>query len=178
MRIVNRENLYIKWVYRYELLKTIKLKSNKKGGMKMKRLNISFIPFVFLVLGLVALGGNAQTAVAQETAPPGGEFKKVSSLVELPDFLPGLGTLYVNPATLPAGPFLAYDREGHLVSTIYMIPLEDINNHKAFNNLAVAQAPKVDHVDMYYNAGHPGVPVPHYHVILWYISPEKAAALK
>ncbi|MGH7909385.1 MAG: DUF5602 domain-containing protein, partial [Nitrososphaera sp.] len=74
--------------------------------------------------------------------------------------------------------FLAYDRQGHLVSTVYMIPLKDINDQKAFNNLTVAHGPKVDHVDMYYNAGHPGVPEPHYHVILWYISPEKAAALK
>lgn len=32
--------------------------------------------------------------------------------------------------------------------------------------------------DMYFNAGHPGVPEPHYQVILWYISPEKAAGLK
>ena len=141
----------------------------------MKRLITSSM---FLALCLLVLGGYAKTPLAQEKAPPGGEFKKVSSLVQLPDFLPGLGTLYVNPATLPAGPFLAYDREGNLVSTVFMIPLKDINNQKAFNNLAVAQAPKVDHVDMYYNAGHPGVPEPHYHVILWYISPEKAAALK
>ncbi|MGZ3648919.1 MAG: hypothetical protein ACXU9G_07820, partial [Syntrophales bacterium] len=95
----------------------------------------------------------------------------------LPDFLPGLGTLYVDPATLPAGPFLAYDRKGHLVSSVYMIPLKDINEHKEFKNLKVAEM-KVDHVDMYFNAGHPGVPDPHYHVILWYISPEKAAAMK
>jgi len=141
----------------------------------MRRFIVSFILSAFCLL---VVGGYANTTLAQETAPPGGEFKKVNSLVELPDFLPGLGTLYVNPATLPAGPFLAYDREGHLVSTVYMIPLKDINDHKAINNLAVAQGPKVDHVDMYYNAGHPGVPEPHYHVILWYISPEKAAALK
>jgi hypothetical protein len=31
---------------------------------------------------------------------------------------------------------------------------------------------------MYYNAGHPGVAEPHYHVVIWYVSPEKAAALK
>ena len=37
-------------------------------------------------------------------APPGGNFKKVSSLVSLPDFVSGLGTLYVDPATLPQGP--------------------------------------------------------------------------
>ncbi len=140
----------------------------------MKRLSIGVM---LLVLCLLALG-NTQTALSQEMAPPGGKYKKVSSLVKLPDFLPGLGTLYVDPATLPAGPFLAYDREGHLVSTVYMIPLKDINDHKAFNDLAVAQGQKVDHVDMYFNAGHPGVPEPHYHVILWYISPDKAAALK
>ena len=38
--------------------------------------------------------------------PPGGKYKKVSTLVALPAFVPGLGTLYVDPATLPAGPFL------------------------------------------------------------------------
>jgi hypothetical protein len=58
-----------------------------------------------------------------------------------------------------------------------MIPLKDITAHKAFTNLGVAAA-TVDHVDMYYNAGHPGVAEPHYHVVLWYVSPEKAAALK
>ena len=34
-----------------------------------------------------------------------------------------------------------------------------------------------DHVDIMYNAGHPGVAMPHYHVIVWYISPEAAAKL-
>ena len=44
-------------------------------------------------------------ACAQNVAksPPGGDYKKVAELVKLPDFLPGLGTLYVNPKTLPAG---------------------------------------------------------------------------
>jgi hypothetical protein len=49
--------------------------------------------------------------------------------------------------------------------------------HKPFENLAAAPG-KVDHVDMYYNAGHPGVAEPHYHVVIWYVSPEKAAAVK
>jgi len=103
--------------------------------------------------------GESIPAQAQMTAPPGGDYKKVSSLVALPDFLPGLGTLYVKPATLPAGPFLAYDRDGKLVSSVYMIPLKDIEAHKAFNGLVAAQE-KVDHVDMYFNAGHPGCPSP------------------
>jgi hypothetical protein len=115
---------------------------------------------------------------AQSSAPPGDGYRKVSTLVALPDFLPGLGTLYANPATLPAGPFLAYDRQGNLVSSIYMIPLDDMNAQKAFTGLKTAQGKQVDHVDVVYNAGHPGVAEPHYHFIQWYIPADKAAALK
>jgi hypothetical protein len=133
------------------------------------------ITVVALALGFAAVG--VTPVAAQQTAPPGGEFQKVSALVALPDFLPGMGTLYVNPKTLPVGPFLAYDRDGKLVSSIYMVPMKDFEAKKAFNNLGVAQE-KVDHVDFYYNAGHPGVAEPHYHVVVWYVSPEKAASLK
>jgi hypothetical protein len=114
--------------------------------------------------------------MAQQTAPPS-NYKKVSTLVSLPDFVPGLGTLYVDPTTLPAGPFLGYDKQGKLLSSVYMIPIKDITAHKAFNNLAVAKE-KVDHVDMYYNAGHPGVAEPHYHMVIWYVWPQQAEALK
>jgi hypothetical protein len=71
--------------------------------------------------------------------------------------------------TLPAGPFLAYDRDGKLVSTVYMIPTEDITAQKKFDDLA-SPGGKVDHVSMYFNAGHPGVEKPHYHVVLWHVS--------
>ena len=128
-----------------------------------------------LALAVLATVGCSST-MAQQTAPPS-NYKKVSTLVALPDVIPGLGTLYVDPATLPAGPFLAYDRQGTLVSSVYMIPVKDITAHKAFNGLAAAKE-KVDHVDMYYNAGHPGVAEPHYHVVIWYVSPQQAAALK
>ncbi len=103
-----------------------------------------------------------------QKAPPGGSYKKVSELVKLPDFLPNLGQLYVDPKTLPAGPFLAYDHDGKLVSTIYMIPVKDISDQKKFDDLA-APGGKVDHVSLYFNAGHPGVPEPHYHIVLWHV---------
>ncbi|MGH7669018.1 MAG: hypothetical protein ACRENQ_05950, partial [Gemmatimonadaceae bacterium] len=108
-----------------------------------------------LGFGLVAAAPSSAAAQAKE--PPGGAYKKVSSLVALPDYLPGLGTLYVVPSTLPAGPFLAYDHQGHLVSSIYMIPISDMNAHKDFSHLAAAHE-RVDHVDVVFNAGHPGVP--------------------
>jgi len=144
----------------------------------MKRSRASLLAAGLAVgLGLVVLAGWAPSLLALQTAPPGGQYQKVSALVPLPDFVPGLGTLYVDPKTLPVGPFLAYDHQGQLVSSVYMVPMKDLEAKKTFANLGVAQE-KVDHVDLYYNAGHPGVAEPHYHVVVWYVSPEKAAALK
>jgi len=64
----------------------------------------------------------AQNTTALVQSPPPAPYAKVSDLVALPEFLPGLGTLYVDPATLPAGPFLGYDRDGKLAATVYMTP--------------------------------------------------------
>lgn len=139
-----------------------------------------------LLIGLVMLGltacasaggykssaGNQAMSASSSMQPPAG-FTKVSKITALPDFLPGLGTLYVRPDTLPAGPFLAYDRDGKFVSTIYMIPLADLNAHKKFSDLDAFGAKTVA-VDMYYNAGHPGVQVPHYHIVLWHVPPDQA----
>ncbi|PWC40019.1 hypothetical protein TSO352_06985 [Azospirillum sp. TSO35-2] len=122
-----------------------------------------------MIAGAFALAVVPAQAQSVDKAPPGGAYKKVSELVKLPDFLPGMGTLYVDPKTLPAGPFLAYDHDGRLASTIYMIPVEDIQGQKTFDNLKAAGG-NVDHVDMYYNAGHPGVEKPHYHIVLWHVS--------
>jgi hypothetical protein len=107
-------------------------------------------------------------------APPAEPLQAVSSLVPLPEFLPGMGQLFVDPSTLPAGPFLAYDHDGALVSTIYMLPLEDLNPDNRFEDLA-APGGNVDHVDVYYNAGHPGVEVPHVHVVLWHVPASEEA---
>ena len=121
-----------------------------------------------LASGIIAASAVPALARGVTEMPPPAQYKKVSSLVKLPDFLPGLGTLYVDPKTLPDGPFLAYDRQGKLVSTIYMIPLKDLDAHTNIPDLAAPGGP-VDHVSFYFNAGHPGVPEPHYHVILWHV---------
>ncbi len=139
----------------------------------MIRLSLSAVA---ALLGIGLFAASPSSVEAQAQAPPGGTYKKVSTLVALPDFVPGLGTLYIDPATLPAGPFLAYDHQGTLVSSIYMVPLKDMNAQKAFPGLK-AGPEKVNHVDIVYNAGHPGVAEPHYHMIVWYISPQSAAQL-
>ena len=55
--------------------------------------------FVCVALSLVVVAAvGCTSAMAQRTAPAS-NYKKVSTLVSLPDFIPGLGTLYVDPAT-------------------------------------------------------------------------------
>lgn len=125
---------------------------------------------IIAIAGALAL--TATVAQAQDVSPPEG-YQAVSDLVELPEFLPGMGALYVQPETLPAGPFLAYDRQGKLVSSIYMIPLDDLQAQQSFDGLGVGDATVVA-TDLHYNAGHPGVEEPHYHIVLWHVSPEEA----
>ena len=98
-------------------------------------------------------------------APPPAPYAKVSKLVALPDFIPGLGTLYVDPATLPAGPFLGYDHLGKLAATVYMTPIDQLKDGKAFEDLKLGNA-NVTSVEVYYNAGHPAVEKPHIHIVL------------
>jgi hypothetical protein len=123
------------------------------------------------LVGLVAIGmmvAPLALAAGVTKEPPRAPYKKVSTLVKLPDFIPGIGTLYVEPKTLPQGPFLAYDHKHRLVSTIYMVPLKDLDAKSNFADLA-APGGRVDHVSLYYNAGHPGVEEPHYHIVLWHV---------
>jgi len=102
--------------------------------------------------------------------PPAGAFEKVSELMKLPDFLPGFGQRNIDPKIRPVGPFLAYDREDRPMSTVYRVLIEDLSNKdKRFDDLA-APGGKVDHVDIYFNAGHPGVEKPHAHVVLWHVA--------
>lgn len=109
----------------------------------------------------------AQTKDAMMTSPPGEPYVQVSDVLPLPEFLPGLGTLFVDPGTLPAGPFLSYDHDGKLSATVYMTPLEELQNGTAYDGLSLG-ADRVTGVDIYYNAGHPGVEAPHAHVVLFH----------
>jgi hypothetical protein len=120
---------------------------------------------------------SAASAKTKSKAPPGGNYRKVSELVRFPDFYPGLGQLWVEPATIPVGPFRAYDRNGELVSTILMVPLDDLNAHKTHEAVRGTPEP-VHHIDMHFTEGHPGVDEPHYHIILWHVPQERVATLR
>ncbi len=137
--------------------------------MKREMLAAVAVAFLFAVPMTIRAAGKSDVTT---TPPP--SFKKVSSLVKLPDYLPGLGVLYVDPSTLPVGPFLGYDKDGKLVNITYMIPVKDFEAHKNMTDLGANLGDlKIDHTDIEFNPGHPGVQEAHYHVIEWLISKDQ-----
>jgi hypothetical protein len=148
--------------------------NHRKGTTLMKRIpQVLVAGFAALCLALVT---DIAIAADIHTKPPA-NFKKVSTLVTLPEYLPGLGVLYVDPSTLPVGPFLGYDKSGHLVNVIYMVPLKDLDAHKNFQTLGGKLGNlTIKHTDLIYNPGHPGVEEPHYHVIEWLITKQRQDA--
>lgn len=156
---------------------------------KTKPLTLFVVAAFFVTALAVSLMASTYTAYSAThierhgkismTAPPGAPYEKVSKLVQLPDYLPGMGTLYVDPKTLPVGPYLGYNHAGKLVNIIYMVPVEDLESHKAFTNLGAAVAGlRVDHTELRYNPGHPGLEKPHYHITEWLISEAAETAMK
>ncbi|MGO2132759.1 MAG: hypothetical protein ACTH3D_07660 [Halomonas sp.] len=143
---------------------------------------MSNLKMTILTLGLGGLIGIGSLAMAHDEEmlrqlPPGDPYIQVSDALPLPEFIPGLGTLFVDPDTLPAGPFLAYDHAGGLSATIYMTPLDELENGTAYDDLPVGLH-QTSSVDIYYNAGHPGVERPHAHVVLYHDQDAKARLAK
>lgn len=127
-----------------------------------------------LVVGVV-FATPIDAAETSGKAPPPAPFQKASDVMGMDDFFPGMGQLYVDPKTLPVGPYLAYDHDGNLVSTTYMITLSTLKE-KDFDNLP-APFGEVDHVDIYLTPGHAGIEHPHAHVVMWHVPVEGEAAV-
>jgi hypothetical protein len=124
------------------------------------------------VLAIAPLAAGAALAAPTAADKPPAKFVKVADALKNPGmaFIPGLGELWVDPATLPAGPFLGYDKQGRLVNVTYMLPMKDFDKNKAWNGLGAAVAGKaVDHTDVHVSGAHPGVMERHVHVINWLV---------
>jgi len=109
--------------------------------------------------------------------PPGGDYVKFAELAPgYPAFAPGLGTVYVQPSTRPLGPYRSYDHNGKLIATIYTVPEKDLEAH--LKMVSDEETPPANHWQMHYVKQMHGIDGPHYHITLWHVPAEEAAALK
>lgn len=105
--------------------------------------------------------------------PPPAPYVNVSTLLPLPAFIPTAGALYIDPVNAMVGPYLAYGSDGSLVEMLFMLPLSEMNSVSNWSDLATGLLAQlgltVDHVDVTYNGGHPGMAEPHYHFRLSFV---------
>lgn len=125
-----------------------------------------------LLASLVLAFGALATASAQDlsVAPPPAPYVGVAEILPLPEFIPGAGALYIDPANAPVGPWLSYGSDGKLLEVLFMVPISAMNEAQNWDNLATGllsgNGLAVDHVDVSYNGGHSGMAEPHYHIRL------------
>jgi|SRR5690554_926714 len=138
----------------------------------MKRLSMLIMYVAAFAIGSMAF---AQTPDAPEGWVP------VTELLPLPEFIPGAGALYVQPDNAPVGPWLAYGQDGTLIEVLFMVPVSQMQEAVNWDDLATGTLAElgitaIDHVDISYNGGHPGMAEPHYHFRLVLVDAATQAA--
>ncbi len=122
------------------------------------------------VLALLALPFAAAQSADLTKSPPPAPYVGVATILPLPDFIPGAGALFIDPANAPIGPWLSYGSDGSLVEILFMVPVSAMQTATNWSNLATGLLAQtgltVDHVEITYNGGHPGLAEPHYHIRL------------
>ena len=63
-------------------------------------------------------------------------------------------------------------------SQIYVVD-DDVSVREAVGRLirSAGFSGRSDHVTFYFNSGHPGVAMPHYHFVIWHVSREGEASV-
>jgi hypothetical protein len=138
---------------------------------------MTMIRRLFSVLVLLALV--AGLSIAQTPAPPSG-YVNASEILPLPNFISTAGSLYIEPANAPVGPWLAYGNDGSLIELLYMIPVAQMQAAQNWDDLGADiindLGMTLDHVDISVNGGHPGMAELHYHIRLVFVDHEAQLA--
>src|SRR5690625_807203 len=121
------------------------------------------------VVAFLALAFSGCALAQTPNAPEG--YVPATELLPLPDFIPGAGALYIQPDDSPVGPWLAYGSDGTLIEVLFMVPLSEMQQAVNWEDLATGTLTElgiatIDHIDISYNGGHPGMAEPHYHIRL------------
>ena len=117
-------------------------------------------------------GRNRHKGLSTKRAAMRAGFRSLSDITggAYPAFTPGIGAVYVRRDSMPNGPYLAFDRRGRLVSTIYKFSQEKMVEKSPLEAHGT-DMPPVDHVSGRFGDGHPGVDFPHYSLVFWHVPP-------
>ena len=108
---------------------------------------------------------------------PAGQLQEGQLAGEASGFRAGIGNALRRSVDAARRAVPRLQPQGEARQHTYMVPLKDLDAHKNFETLGgVAAGMKINHTDIQYNPGHPGVEEPHYHIVQWLISPAAVKA--
>ncbi len=88
-----------------------------------------------------------------------------------------MGEHWANPKNLPLGPIYGV-WQGKPVFTEIMVSVRQLQDGFSYANIHALPGYTIDHVDFKYEPnGHPGLPVPHYDLHAYYVSPAVQATI-
>lgn len=137
---------------------------------------IRFVALVALVLSCAARAAYA----GEPMLPPQPKIHPLgipADAVMVSPCIAGMGEHWANPARLPLGPIYGVWR-GVPVFTEIMVTSKQLADGFSYANLRALPGYRIDHVDFKYEPrGHAGLPVPHYDLHAYYVSPAVAATI-
>jgi BON domain-containing protein len=98
------------------------------------------------------------------------------ALEPIVELFPGFVRIEGDPVARPRGPFVAYDRNGRAVATIYAISMRELAESGVDGLEARGRA--IDHVTIHPVSASAELPDAQYDVILWHVTGSEASALR
>jgi hypothetical protein len=138
--------------------------------------------FVFILAALVISSANAFAAPPMKgpALPPQPKVRPAGlpkDVVMVSPCVATMGEHWVNLKNMPTGPIYG-TYQGKPVFTEIMVTVEQLKKGFSWANIRALPGYTIDHVDFAYEPnGHAGLPVPHYDVHAYYVSPAAEAKI-
>jgi hypothetical protein len=141
---------------------------------------LRFIALVALAFTLVAKVACAGARAGEPMLPPQPSVHPVgipADAVMVSPCIATMGEHWANPKNLPLGPIYGVWR-GTLVFTEIMVTAKQLARGFSYANLRALPGYSIDHVDFKYEPhGHPGLPLAHYDLHAYYVTPAVQATI-
>ncbi|MGC1380328.1 MAG: hypothetical protein WA814_04820 [Candidatus Baltobacteraceae bacterium] len=138
--------------------------------------------FAALVMALAFMGTGALRAAepAQPMLPPQPAVHPAgipADALMLSPCIATMGEHWGNPKDMPLGPIYGV-WQGKPVFTEIMVSVDQLQRGFSYADLHALPGYTIDHVDFKYEPnGHPGLPIPHYDLHAYYVSPTVQATI-
>jgi hypothetical protein len=138
--------------------------------------------FLFGVLALAISAGAAHAAAPMKgmELPPQPKVRPAGlpkDVVMVSPCVATMGEHWVNLKDAPTGPIYG-TYQGKPVFTEIMVTVEQLNKGFSWANIRALPGYTIDHIDFKFEPkGHEGLPVPHYDVHAYYVSPAEEAKI-